>query len=275
MKNMLIADAGSTKTEWAEINGGAVNRFFSNGFNAIIHKDDDFFIPEDIDLSKIGQIHYYGSGVIDKIIVDRIKSIFLKKCGHGEVYIYDDLIAAARGSLGNKAGGIGILGTGSNSAYYDGNKLIKSIPALGYILGDEGGGVDIGKRIIRGYFYNEMPSEVNARFSDKYGLEKSFFLQELKNNPFPNRYLASFASFPSEIEGNWKNNLLLESFSSFFELRKNDFSQTDSNCFIGSIAYVYKDFLLEAAKNYNIKIIKIVKSPLEGLIKYHIKNNYG
>lgn len=272
---MLILEAGSTKTTWMHVSSRGNHTYTTAGFNPVVHQPQEFEFIDGLNFSTIRNVYYYGTGIINEESGSLVASILGSRITQSKIEINDDLIGAARGTLGNNAGGIGILGTGSNSAFYDGKDLHKNTPALGYILGDEGGGVDIGKRIIRDFFYHKMPDEIRVLFLDKYELERPAFLGELKDNPFPNRYLAGFASFLSEIEGSWKKNLLLNSFSSFFEIRKKDFKQNDCNCFVGSIAYAFEDLLKEAGEKYNIKISKITKAPIEGLVKYHIEKNYG
>lgn len=274
MKEMLILEAGSTKTTWMHVSSRGNHTYTTAGFNPVVHQPQEFEFIEGLNFSTIRNVFYYGTGIINEESESLVASILGSRISQSKIEINDDLIGAARGTLGKNAGGIGILGTGSNSAYYDGHQLTKSTPALGYILGDEGGGVDIGKRIIRDFFYCKMPEDIRHAFMNKYELDRPELLRELKNNPFPNRYLAGFASFLSEIKGNWKKNLLLDSFSSYFEIRYKDFEQNEYNCFVGSIAFAFKDLLKEAGKKYNIEISEITKAPIEGLVKYHIEKNY-
>ena len=194
--------------------------------------------------------------------------------------MYPDSLGACHALLGKNAGVACILGTGSNACFYDGEKITESIVSLGFMLGDEGSGCHIGKRLVHDYFYKIMPDGLRAKFNEKYHLDRETLLKNVYHGDAPSRYLAEFASFALEnIENRYVINLVTECFEEFIMSAQRSFRHFDRNAvesrnlllygFVGSVAFSFKDLLLQVLENHNIKCSKIMKNPMDGLIEYH------
>lgn len=278
---ILIADSGSTKTEWSIVSDKVIENFETQGLNPyfVSSKFTETQInnnfPENILKNEIKNIHFYGAGCSHfekkSIIKIALKSIF----HNSEIAINSDLLAAARSLFQNENGIAAILGTGSNSGFYKNGKIENSIPSLGYILGDYGSGANIGKILISKYLNGEFDEKLSQKFWNQYKLSKNQILESVYRKPFANKYLAGFTYFAAtNIDNKTIYNLVYESFNKFFELNINKYSIDSSTKlrFVGSIAYIFSEILNEVAKKFNITIEKIVKSPMNGIIDYHLKN---
>ncbi|MBO5975300.1 MAG: ATPase [Paludibacteraceae bacterium] len=276
---ILIADAGSTKTSWCAINKNSEKSILqTKGINPYLQTNEDIdsllqkelfpFLEENID-----QLFFYGAGCNTTEVKENLQETFSNTFGTKNVEIESDLLAAARSLLQNKVGIACIIGTGSNSCFYDGNKCVKNVSPLGYILGDEGSGSVLGKHLIGDFLKKQMPQELYSSFEDKYQITTSEVLYKVYKQPFPNRYLASFAPFLLEhIAEPYAYNLVFDNFLSFFErnLTHYDYKNHETN-FVGSIAFHFRDVLEVAAYDFGLNLGKITSSPLEGLIDFHLK----
>ncbi|MCF8299306.1 MAG: hypothetical protein K9J13_17285 [Saprospiraceae bacterium] len=275
----LIADSGSTKTEWKLIDKGQIlNSFITIGMNPYFIKSDEIhtvvenMITPFIDKSQISGCYFYGSGCLaenNKLIVNEALS---KSFGNAKIEVETDIVGAAR-ALFQKSKGIAcILGTGSNSCLYDGEKIIESVPSLGYIFGDEGGGVHIGKKLITAFLHNDLPNEISEKLISEFNLNRESILNSVYKEKYPNRYLASFSHFIKDnIDNYYIENIVKESFRDFlkFQISKySDFQKTRIS-FIGSISYYFKEQLKYVLNESGLELFKVMKSPMDGLVEYH------
>ena len=276
-KVILIADSGTTKTDWSVVEDGIlVKTICTKGMNPYFQSCED--IKEEIGNVLVPQIggitvdaiYFYGAGcVFDKaeIMRDAISS-FIKTL---ELNIYSDLPAAAHSTCGHGAGIACIMGTGSNSCFYDGQNIVKNIPPLGYILGDEGGGVTLGRMLVSDVLKEILPKSLRDAFFDRFKLTQAEILDHVYKRPFPNRFLASMSPFLSENIGVPEiRNIVIDSFTSFLtrNVMQYDYDNYEAN-FVGSVAYYYKDVLIEAAETVGVRAGKILKSPMSGLFDYY------
>lgn len=271
----LIVDSGSTKTDWVFLDENAQEFHFQTpGMNPITQSTLDYRVFSNELLQSIAaakNIYYYGAGVANPNAVSKIENL-LKACGaDGNIHISSDLVGAARGILGKNEGIIAILGTGSNAGLYQHGSITFQYPSLGYILGDEGGGVSIGKELIRAYFYGLMPKSLSKLFEAKYALKKDDLLEALYKQRLGSDYLAGFATFLADINHSWKDALLEQVFMQFIQARILPLWQIYQLpvSFTGSVAYANKDHLLHILNKQKIKTGKIVQKPIYGLIEYH------
>ena len=271
----LILDAGSTKTEWILMDGNAVtNRFQTEGFNPnysdiqILAKTcKDVSLPD-----KIQSIHYYGTGCGSEKNCQLINKVFQQRFPKAEIHVTHDLMAVCHAVLGNEKGIACILGTGSNSCVYDGENITEKAVSLGYLLGDEGSGMHIGREVVRAYLYGFMPEDLRQKFAETYPLELPDFIQMLYHNAQPSRYLASFAKFAGENQSHpFIHALVKRCFQSFIEafvLRFEDCKSMKIS-FVGSIAFHFQDILKETISDNNLTLGIVLQMPAEGLVRYY------
>ncbi len=274
----LIADSGSTKAEWCIIGKGRNKTIFTDGISPyflntaqIIELLRQQLIPH-LKNTVIEEIYFYGTGnknpVNRKSVVKALKTLF------PGVYVEvdHDLMGAARALCGHGKGVACILGTGSNSCFFNGRKIVKNSPGLGYVLGDEGSGAYLGRKVLQYYLYNTFDEDLRSRFDAKYVTNASEILDNVYKKPLPNKYLASFALFLAENRGHYMiENIIEDGFNDFFfnHVYKYRESWTYPIHFVGGVAYGFRDVLLEMAAGYELEIGKILKNPMEGLIDYH------
>lgn len=275
----LIADSGSTKTTWVLTEKGAVKaRINTAGLNPYFHTSESveavlvtelvpFIVPD-----HIKEIHFYGAGCSteknNEMIADALQIFFRKAFP----LIYHDILGAGRAIFGKKEGIAGILGTGSNSCYYDGENCFSKVDSLGYLFGDEGAGSYLGKQFIGKYLTKQLPEDIRKNFDNKYKLTLEDILNSMYNRPFPNRFLASFSEFLAPNQQHpFIHRLVKEAFIAFFnaQIKQYENYNTLTVGFVGSIAHYYREILLEAAKEEGIRVGTILSAPVEGLIHFH------
>ena len=277
---ILIADSGSTKTDWCVVeNGVLVQQIFTKGTNPFFQSEEEIsneiataLLPE-LKTDEFDAVYFYGAGCgfPDKIeIVHRAISKQLKVKGNVEVAT--DMLAAARGLCGREAGIACIMGTGSNSCYYDGENIVANVSPLGFILGDEGSGACLGKLMVGDLLKNQMTPELKEKFLKQFDLTPADIIDRVYRKPFPNRFLASLSPFLAQnINEPCVHELVLNSFKAFFKrniMQYENYQNLKVNL-IGSVAFYYKEVLAEAAETMGIQLGTIIQSPMEGLIKYH------
>ena len=273
----LIVDAGSTKMEWILLDGNEVkSRFLTKGFNpnyADIQTLVLMFNGVSFS-SEIQSIHYYGTGCGSEQNCQLIKEVFQHRFPKAEIHVTHDLMAACHALFGNEKGIACILGTGSNSCVYDGERIVEKAVSLGYLVGDEGSGMYIGREVVKAYFYGFMPEELRQEFHEAYRLELKDLVQNLYHNEQPSKYLASFAKFAGENQLHpFIHGLVKRCFQAFIEvfvLRFKD-SKSMKISFIGSIAYYFQDILKETMSENGLTLGEVLKTPAEGLIRYYGK----
>lgn len=277
--NKLIADSGSTKTDWRIINENDVIEVKTVGFNPYYQDADS--IANELKTSllpytncEIHEVYYYGTGVTNDEKAQVIKDALLQVFPHlKQIEAHSDVVGAARALCGHQAGIASILGTGSNSCYFDGEKIAFQVPPLGFWLGDEGSGGHLGKSLVLTYLHKEMPAEIRTKFEEKFGvLDRLTILENAYHKPFPNRYFASFSRFIYDnLHDEFCKNLAQNCFIEFFEkyIEKYPMKTESQVNFVGSVAFYYKDLILEIAETKEIRVGKVLETPIQGLVEFH------
>ena len=277
---ILIADSGSTKTDWCVVeNGQPIQQISTKGINPFFQSEEEIsneiatsLLPQ-LKTNALDAVYFYGAGCgfPDKIaMVHRAitKHLQIKR----EVEVNTDMLAVAHGLCQHEAGIACTMGTGSNSCYYDGKQIVSNVSPLGFILGDEGSGAVLGKLLVGDILKNQMTPELKEKFLKQFSLTPADIIDRVYRKPFPNRFLASLSPFLAQnIDEPCIHALVLGSFKSFLKrnvMQYENFRNSKVH-FIGSVAFYYKTILAEAAQEMNIQLGTIIKSPMEGLIKYH------
>lgn len=287
----LVVDSGSTKMDWIFLDkGNVVQRFATLGFNPNYSEIQDFenilslvetqcfaspnHTMQDMETQSIAslqQIHYYGTGCGSEKNCLVIKEVLQKHFPNAEITVTHDLMAACHALLGREKGIACILGTGSNACVYDGQAITERAVSLGYLVGDEGSGMHIGREVVRAYFYGFMPEDLRQQFDEAYHLELSDFIQQLYHIEQPSKYLASFAKFAGEHHDHpFIQELVKACFNAFIEasiLRFQDCKSLKIS-FIGSVAFHFQDILMECIKSHDLTMGEVMTSPAEGLVRY-------
>lgn len=274
----LIADSGATKAEWSLLTNGKQKTILTQGISPyFLNKDQvvDVLLKElkpDLQNVRVDEVYYYGTGCANpdnaKLMKKAIKQVFPE----ANIEVNHDLLAAARALCGVEKGIACILGTGSNSCYYNGKRIVSNSPGLGYVLGDEGSGAYLGKKVLQYYLYNTFDDELKGRFDVTYLTNKAEILENVYKNPLPNRYLAGFVMFLAENRGHYMiENIIEDCLNDFFftHLCKYKETWTLPVNFVGSVAFGFKDVLEELCHSYEFELGKILKKPMSGLIEYH------
>jgi len=273
----LIADSGSTKAEWCLIDGKKKKTFFTQGLSPYFFTAIEIQQILEAELkSKIktipDEIFFYGTGCSNPVNSKLVKTALKKVFPQSIIAVDHDLMGAAKALCGREKGIACILGTGSNSCFYNGKKIVKNSPGLGYVLGDEGSGAYLGKKVIQYYLYNTFDADLMDRFNAKFNTSNNEILEAVYKKPLPNRYLAGFAVFLAENRGHYMiENIIEDSFNDFFfnHVYKYRESWTMPVNFIGSVAYGFRDVLKEMCNSYELQLGKVLQKPMDGLIKYH------
>lgn len=277
---ILIADGGSTKTDWIALDNDKKELFRTRtkGLNpAILTKEklqdriiQNFELHQNKD--KIKEIFFYGAGCSTTKPIALLEEVFSSIFTKASIVVKEDLLAAVYAASDGKEAIVCILGTGSNSCYYDGDKIHQNVVSLGYILMDEASGNYFGKQLIIDYFYKKMPSEIAHAFETSYDLSPDEIKQNLYQQESPNAYLGNFAEFMYQFkESKYIQQLIKEGFTKFFEYRILPYKKSTSVpiYFIGSIAYFFEGILKEVAQEKGLNIEGILRRPIDNLIVYH------
>jgi glucosamine kinase len=277
-KNYIIADSGATKCQWTLILGKEKKIITTIGISPYFLSEEQMVdtivtgFQKKVNPQIIDAIYFYGTGLSNPKNVAAIKKALKKVFKKATLDIQTDLVAVARATCQTKKGVACILGTGSNTGYYNGKVIAKNSPGLGYVLGDEGSGAYLGKKVLQYYLYKTFDEELMLSFESKYKLSKDQILDTVYKQPLPNRYMASFSTFLSEHRGHYMiENIIEDGLNDFFftHLNKLNESWLYPIHFSGSIAYVFKDVIKQLATGYELEVGKIIKSPMDGLIEYH------
>ena len=275
----LIADSGATKTDWCfGKNKTDVRIIQTQGINPfhqtkehIAQVLNEELLPQLEGAESISHIHFYGAGCTPE------KSILIKKelqilFPHALIDVQSDLLGAARSLCGKKKGIACILGTGSNSCEYDGEKITANVSPLGYILGDEGSGATLGKRLTGDCLKHQLPEDICSLFLEYTGLTPAQIIDKVYRQPQANRFLASLTPFLSKHRNIPEiHELLISCFSDFFRrnVMQYDYKQAIVH-FTGSIAWHFQEEVKEVATSLDICTGQFIKSPIHGLINYHL-----
>ena len=280
----LIADSGSTKTDWCLCDGSTIlTTIQSQGINPYHQAEETIeqVLREEL-LPQLGQnlelsiqnslkVIYYGAGCANETACNRVKEAIYKVLKTKDITIHSDLLGAARALCGNEEGIACVLGTGSNSCLYNGKEITANIPPLGYILGDEGSSAVLGRRLVGDCLKNQLPEAIRDEFLAEYQLTQEIILEKVYRQPLANRFLASLTPFLSKHkEVPEIHRLLVESFTDFFVRNVKQYRRPWLPIhFVGSIANAFSAELKEAAESLGMELGTIMQSPMEGLIKYH------
>ncbi|MCD8318931.1 MAG: hypothetical protein LUC45_08935 [Paraprevotella sp.] len=281
---LWIADGGSTKTDWCGIDTDGERHYLrTRGFNPLQLDDNEIrailsrewlpaCIPSDTpDQPVYPDIHYYGAGCLPALC-RRIERIFTGLIPGATAEVRSDLWGAARALCGHEAGIACILGTGANSCLYDGRTIADHIPPLGYILGDEGSGAYLGKRLIAGLLKRTWAQELREQFEAEYGWTEDDLIRKVYREPEANRFLASFAPFlKTRRQHPDIHRMLVDSFCAFFKMNIEPYAHRGLPVhFVGSIAFHFREELEEAAHLCGRHIGKILEKPIESMADYHV-----
>jgi glucosamine kinase len=278
---ILIADGGSTKTEWSLIdNDKTIKTLVTSGINPFYQETADIVSRIESELSAFIQpvpetIYFYGAGcsTLEKtnIVFNAIHQIFPSS----NIFVGSDMLGAARSLCQNKPGIACILGTGSNSCYFDGKEILQHVSPLGYMLGDEGSGAALGKKLVSDILKHQLPPSIINMFFETYQISPDEILDTVYSDSFPNRYLAQYTKFLSQnIHVAEIESLVIKSFNEFIARNILQYPQAKMTeiHFTGSIAYFFKSQLIKSLHEYHLKEGRITMAPSADLIKYHLQN---
>lgn len=278
MATVLIADSGSTKCEWCLLHNGKKKKILTTGISPYFFNSEQIstllqkeLVPK-IKSFDVDEIYFYGTGLKDNKNKKVIHDILKKTFQGASTEVQTDLLGASRALCKHSKGICCILGTGSNSCFYNGRKIMKNSPGLGYVLGDEGSGAYLGRKVIQYFLYNTFDEELMYAFNTKYNTNADEIIMNVYLKPQPNRYLASFAIFLAENRGHFMiENIIEDGLNDFFftHLRKYSESWLYPIHFTGGIAYGFKDVIKNLCHSYEMETGIILKQPMDGLIEYH------
>lgn len=275
---ILIAESGSTKTEWRIIDSkqnvfharsGGINPYYLDA--AGILEVMRMGLIEYID-APFNEVYFYGAGCSSTRNKQTIRDCFMQLFPKAKIEINHDMLAAARSLCGIEVGIACILGTGSNSCLYDGIGIIENVRSLGYILGDEGSGNYLGKQFLKHYFKKELPIDISDQFDEEFGLEAPDILNNIYHHHMPILYLSSFSKFiHKHLKDPMIYKMVYDAFKKFLELNVMKYTNYENIPvhFTGSVAYYYDDILRKVGTDLGIKIKDIVVGPIDGLTQYH------
>ncbi|HNS13516.1 MAG TPA: hypothetical protein PKM97_12950 [Bacteroidia bacterium] len=277
---IILAESGSSKTDWCFIkNGEVLQKVSSIGLNPYFvdsSKISDTItqnvLPAFNNSESINDIYFYGAGCSTSKMCEIVRQGLFAHFPTANIEVQSDMIAAARGLCGEGPGIVSILGTGSNSCAFSGGKIIEQSPALGYVLGDEGSGTDIGKRLLKAFCYKELKPELQNAFELKYKISKDDVLEAIYKKAMPNRYIASFVPFINEHSDESLFRFVHSAFAGFLQqhiMRYESLPHKTPLYFTGSVAYIFSDILKEEVEKHSLILGNITQSPLAGLIEYH------
>ena len=279
---ILIAESGSTKTDWVLVNDqNDITMFKSMGFNPFFHSSE--FIAEKIkenvefyNASKnVERLYFYGAGCSSNEMNQIVKSGLSLVFPNSLITVDHDLLACALSTYKGEPAISCILGTGSNSCYYDGQTLREEVPAIAYILGDEGSGSYYGKKLLRDYLYNQLPSSINEDFEDQFGSSKSDIFENVYLKPHANVYLASFMKFLNRhYHHKYVIDMIQNGMNEFIKIHVCCYPEhkTVKTHFIGSISKIFEAELKSAAENNGVILGDIIQKPVDNLVNYHLKH---
>lgn len=276
---ILIADSGSTKTDWCLIDRDN-NKFnyHTEGINPYFQSMEDIIqilrakLYWEFDANKLSTVHFYGAGCSSESKCEVVRKAFQTLYPRAKVQVDHDMMGAARALCSRQKGMVAILGTGSNSVLFDGENITEDVPSLGYVLGDEGSGAYIGKEILKKFVYRELSAELHEQFLNTYQLNKDDILEHVYRKPLPNRFLASFCRFAgTHIAHSAMQSVVHDAFTEFIKRHISKYSyyrETPLHC-CGSVAYNFKEILARVCQEQGVILGKVEQSPVHGLTEFH------
>jgi len=276
---IVVTDSGGTKLEWRALKlDGTIKQGRTAGFHPLFSNKEDLETIAIAIKNGIGSnpdlIYYYGAGYAVSDQAQLIETGFHSVFKNTEIRIQNDLLGVARALCGNQKGIACILGTGSNSCYYDGLEIKRNIPPLGYILGDEGSGTALGKKLLKAFCRDSLPKDIRTAFDKRYNIGMHNLIEKIYQGQAPNQFIAGFSKFLLDHRNN----------PSIFEMIKLTFKEFIDNIlleyecvkqypihFSGSIAFYFNDILRQVLNDYHLTVGNIVETPIAGLALYHQK----
>jgi glucosamine kinase len=275
----LIADSGGTKTQWCGVTDISESAIISTiGLNPNFVPEETITkivseqVLDNLNKDEIYEVWFYGAGCAGEAMGKRVENAIRKAIPAATISVLSDLTGAARGLLGRSAGYVCMIGTGSNSGYFDGEKITKNVPPLGFILGDEGSGAYLGKRILADYLRGIMPANLSDEFRKKYGAGKDEVVSHVYTGVFPSRFIGGFVRFIREnISEEYCLGLVRKSFEEFVQRNLNLYNKKVKTeiAVTGSVAWHFREILEDVLHKNGFVISVIMKEPISGLIKFH------
>lgn len=277
---VLIADCGSTKCDWLLVHGGRDQQLENTvGFSPFFHSTAEIEeilktqLVSKLEPSKVEHVWFYGTGVHDDFRAEIVSAALRKVFPKAEVEVEHDLLASARATCKRSAGIACILGTGSNSCYYDGEKILDNVTSLGWLLGDEGSGTHLGKALLRAWFYRELPTDLNSAFNIAYP-EGPDVIKDRVYEKGANAYLATFTRFLGDhLQHPYIQGLVAASLGEFLDRHVCKYSgyQHVPVHFVGSIAHHFQEVLERCMEERKLKLGMIIRKPIYPLAEYHLQ----
>jgi N-acetylglucosamine kinase-like BadF-type ATPase len=278
---ILIADSGASKTDWRMLGqNGTIEQAQSIGYNPYYQPIEQFdkevrevLVPQV--KHPVKKIFYYGTGCSSDKNRKMIRTALERYFTDAHIEVWHDLLAAARALCGEDPGIACILGTGSNSCYYDGVRIVENVTSLGYVLGDEGSGAWLGKRIVADYLRKDLPEKLWDHFKKRFPMDRDEILSRVYSQEMPSRFLGSFSHFIFQhLKEPYCYKLVYDGFSEFMEknvMRYERYNELKVH-FVGSVAFYFSDILRQVANDKGITLKNILESPIAGLTLYHNKD---
>lgn len=276
---ILIVESGSTKADWFLLESGEVKMSFqTKGWNPLFLEIDEMklrlqsYSELQSVFSSVKQLYFYAPGCSHIESKDNLRLLLELMFVNANVFVQSDMLAAARAVYKGKPLFVSILGTGSNTAFYDGEALEQFTPSLGYVLGDEGSGASLGRILLREYLYQRLPADLYLGFSKKHSISKDLVLQSVYKQEHPNRFLASYVPFLVEHKTHpFVVELVKKEFEDYLNthILSHPMSCDYSIAFVGSVAFYFQDIMRELCSENNLTVSDFVQSPLKGLTAYH------
>lgn len=278
---ILIADSGSTKTDWRLISENGITQIESEGLNPVYKSKDKIkqVILESVfsvigKAEEIDKVCFYGAGCMGYEKAENVKDVLLNLFPNSKCFVSSDILAAARATCDNKEGITAILGTGANICYYNSSEISRTRSGLGFVLGDEGSGAHIGKKFVQAYLNEELPKNINERFEKRFNLSKSDIIDAVYRQSNPNLFLAQFSKYVFQIKNEQAvADIIIECFTEFFETHVEKFENYKDLPLhiVGSVGFYYSNFIRRIASEKGIKIGVVLEKPIAGLTLFHEK----
>lgn len=278
----LVVESGSSKADWAIIGQGIVlSCFQTKGFNPLFFDEIEMkqllLNHQQIQgiIGDISQVYFYSPGFSHGDSRNRLRDILESVFKESNIYVESDLLAACRSVYHSQSLFVSILGTGSNTAFYDGKSMQQISPSLGFILADEGSGASLGRILLKDYLRKQLPEDIYISFSRAHSISLDRVLSSIYQEKYPNRFLASYVPFLSRHHTHdYVQNILRKEFQKYFntQLLVHPLHADFTISFVGSVAFFFEDVLRQVALENGIKVSEIVQSPINGLVDYHLRN---
>ena len=275
--SILVGDIGSTKSTWW-LQEETAHEIQLGGYNPVVHSStvgSNLFteLQRKTSSTRIDAIWYYGAGILDEQVAANVTALLQGVFPDCPIHVASDLVGAAYAACGHAPGTVAILGTGSHAAIWNGHAVTRQATSLGYILGDDGGGCDIGKSLIQAYFYHDMPDVIQAEMADRIPGGRNKLLQELHSSSVPNQYLATFARVAVQFKDHeWIQKLVSSRFKVFVEKHLVPLEADFEVHIIGSIGCIFASLMIDELKQHRLKAGHLIRNPAQRLFERHMEH---